>query len=258
MKKLIKKIPVIGHFAKWVNFIIFSNPELPAHWIDKYIKNSASDIIQIGSNDGITSDPVFHIVMKKTKLKVLLVEPVPYLFEELQKNYGNNKRFKFENAAINNGFKQTFYYVRKEANMKLENLPDWYNQLGSFYKENIIKHLDGILEPFIEEMEIQGLTFNQLFKKNNIENVSLLHIDTEGYDWKILSQLDLKKYKPLIILFEYKHLSESEKQDAIRFLDINYFIFVFNGDYLCIRKDKFIKRDLGILGKRKVIPVVIS
>jgi cystathionine beta-lyase/cystathionine gamma-synthase len=47
-------------------------------------------IIQIGSHIGNTrNDPIFNIVNNDTKL--ILVEPVPYLFEQLKTNY--NKKF---------------------------------------------------------------------------------------------------------------------------------------------------------------------
>ena len=47
------------------------------------------------------------------------------------------------------------------------------------------------------------MTIEALFQKNDIKELSLLHIDAEGYDWKILSQLDLECFNPKIILFEF-------------------------------------------------------
>jgi hypothetical protein len=62
-------------------------------------------IIQIGSHIGNTSnDPIFNIVDKTTKL--ILVEPVPFLFEKLKYNYQkkfiNNKNIFFINKAVSN------------------------------------------------------------------------------------------------------------------------------------------------------------
>src|SRR5690606_24164700 len=111
--------------------------------------------------------------------------------------------------AINDGSQQIFYSVKENAKNHIPNLPCWYDQLSSFKKENILKHLNGTLEPFIEETLINGLTLDQLLQNNNVKDISLLHIDTEGYDWKILSQLNLGRFNPSIILFEYKHLSNS-------------------------------------------------
>jgi FkbM family methyltransferase len=250
VKKIIKQVPLVNDLAKWFYFKLFYKGT--TYWIDKYIENINSNIVQIGSNDGKTGDPIFQLIIKKKNWKILLVEPVPYIFEKLKSNYPDNSRFSFENVAINDGSKQIFYFIKEEANRKLENLPNWYDQLGSFKKENILKHLNGMLTPYICEIEITGLTLNELFIKNKVEDLRLLHIDTEGYDWKVLSQLDLKKHKPIVILFEHKHLQEMEKNEAKTFLENDYQIFQFGGDSLCIRRDKLNSKDINKLKKESI------
>jgi FkbM family methyltransferase len=218
--------------------------------IKKYIKNSGCNIVQIGSNNGITGDPVFHLALTKSKWQVLFVEPVPYLFEKLKSNYPVDSRFHFDNVAINDGSRQVFYYVNKDANKKLENLPNWYDQLGSFDKKHITKHLDGILEPFIEELEVKGVTLDQLFKSNHVDNLKLLHIDTEGYDWKVLKQLNLKKYTPDIILFEHEHLQGPEKEEAVEKFKNDYHIIELERDFLFVKKDIISTRAVNNVRKR--------
>ncbi len=69
-----------------------------------------------------------------------------------------------------------------------------------------------------------------------------MHIDTEGYDWKILSQLDLNRFSPAIILFEHKHLTKSrKKKNQFHFLKANYSIFRLDGDLICFHKELFKK-----------------
>jgi FkbM family methyltransferase len=249
LKQALKNIPLIGYLAKSIHNVLFPKIHIPAYWIDRYVKNSSCDIVQIGSNDGRTGDPIYSLIMAKTKWKTVLVEPVPYLFERLKKNYPAEPRLRFENAAINDGTKQTFYFVNIKGEDKPKNLPNWYDQLGSFERKNIVNHLDGTLEPFIEEMEVNGLTLDELFKKNGVENLKLLHMDTEGYDWKILSQLDLKKYQPAVLFFEHKHLSETELAEAKQFLEPDFNIFKFESDFLCLRKETLKKSDLRKLNE---------
>ncbi|MCM8569211.1 FkbM family methyltransferase [Gramella jeungdoensis] len=203
-------------------------------------------IVQIGSNDGVTGDPLHNIILQKSNWRILFVEPVPYLFKKLMSNYPKSDRFLFENVAINEGKKQRFYYVTKEANKNLS-LPVWYDQLGSFKKSHILKHLDGILEPYIKELEVEGAKLEILLKKHKVRNLDFLHIDTEGYDWKILSQLDLDIFRPRLILFEFKHLSKKDRQNAVSFLDKDFNIYVFEFDYLCIRKEIMKRKDLKTL-----------
>ena len=75
-------------------------------------------------------------------------------------------------------------------------------------------------------------------------------IDAEGYDWKILSQLDLSAHRPVIINFEHYHLQDFEKTEAISFLDNDFLIFEFGADYLCIRREYFKQQDLKKLKGR--------
>jgi hypothetical protein len=39
-----------------------------------------------------------------------------------------------------------------------------------------------------------------LFERHSLNAIDLLHIDTEGADFKVLSQLNLNKYRPKVIL----------------------------------------------------------
>lgn len=209
------------------------------------------NVVQIGSNDGMTWDPIFSIARTRNNWNLLLVEPLPYLFKQLKENYSKESRFTFENVAINDGTLQKFFFIREGALMNENIHTDWYKQIGSFHKEHLTKHFDINIEKYIEEIEIKGITLEQLFTRNNIKRLDFLHIDAEGYDWKILSQLNLEKYKPQLILFERTHLSTSEINDAITHLK-DYNIFEFTGDYLCILKTKLTKRDFKKLNKRLV------
>lgn len=251
IKNLIKSIPLIGNLAKTINQTINPNKNACSYWLNRYFINEPCTIVQIGSNDGKSGDPIYDLAQKNTKSKVLLVEPVPYVFEQLKKNYGSNSRFKFENAGINaDGSNQTFYSVSEEAFEKIPNLPHIYNQIGSFDKSHVLKLSEGKIDNYITETEVNCLTLNQLFQKNEISDLDILHVDAEGYDWKVLSQLDLKKFKPTIILFEFFGLKEEEKSAAIDFLKEDYYLFAFRIDFLCIKKDKIREKDLKTLGSK--------
>jgi len=238
LKTFLKEIPVLGKVLILLKrkFFLSRNDlyDNASIWLSNLLKDDRVQIVQIGSNDGITGDPIYDLVRKNNKWKALFVEPIPYLYKKLKKNYGNDSRFKFENVAVNDGTQQIFYSVGEEAKIDLPDLPNWYDQLGSFKKENILNALNGILEPYIEEVLLQGVTLKELLKRNHIEAITLLNIDTEGYDWKILSQLNLNYLKPDIILIEHKHLDKVEKESLINFLKTDYLIFRLGGDMIAI------------------------
>ena len=250
-KRFIKQIPILGDFSIKFYRILFPNKRI-SFWLGKYLPVGEAMIVQIGSNDGKTGDPIFHLLDKRKKWNAIFVEPVPYLYKRLKQNYNSESRFIFENVAINNGSEQVFYSIKQEAREKFPDLPLWFDQLGSFDKEIILKHLNGKLEPFIEETKLKGITLKNLLSKNSVSSIDLLHIDTEGYDWKILSQLELDNYKPSIILFEHKHLVKSEKKQSVEFQLADYYIFDFGADFLSIRKDVIKKSDLSKIGNNMI------
>ena len=254
LKSKIKNIPILGKasysvYRKFIKKNVFN----AAYWIGEYIPNENLSVVQIGSNDGVSGDPLFQHIKKNQHWKVLFVEPVPYVFTQLKQNYGNASRFTFENAGINNdGTNQTFYSVGKKAFKENPNLDPKYNQIGSFDKQQVLKLSQGTIDDYIEGIEVNCLTIDQLFQKNNIEKLDLLHIDAEGYDWKVLSQLNLDKFKPTIISFEFLNLGENERTAAVHFLSDLYHVFEFRIDYFCILKDKIKAKDFDYLKARLV------
>lgn len=249
------KYNLLGAINKWAYQRKSFDPNSVSSWIEKYTRNRTLDAVQIGSNDGVSGDPLHTLFKKNTNWRVFFVEPVPYIFEKLKNNYGTENRFTFKNTAINNGEIQTFYWVSQKVQDFLPGLPTWHDQLGSFDKNNILKHLNGILEPYIVETKIRGMSLNELLLESKVKDLQILHIDAEGYDWKILSQLNLSIYLPRLILFEHKHLNEKEKTESISFLENKYLIFQFSGDFLCIERKILRKNDLKIL-KHRMFPKV--
>jgi hypothetical protein len=92
------------------------------------------------------------------------------------------------------------------------------------------------VEPFIRETKFPGITLNDLLRKHGVEDFELLHIDTEGADFAILSQLDLKKYQPKLILYESKHLTKDEESASVQFLEDYYLLFNLGEDILAVNK----------------------
>ncbi|MEL6863364.1 MAG: FkbM family methyltransferase [Bacteroidota bacterium] len=208
----------------------------PAYWFDQLLGDRDAYLVQIGSNDGKTGDPLYPLLQKHSNWRGLFVEPVPYSFEKLKANYPDPNRFRFENVAINEGQSLTFYWVDSKAKEALPDLPYWFDQLGSFDKNHILKHFDGALAPFMRSAELEGLSLPQLLSRNEVAHIEVLHIDTEGYDWKILSQLDQERYTPQFILYEYNHLSEAERKASFDFLKEKYVLFNLGIDILALNR----------------------
>lgn len=101
--------------------------------------NSVVNFIQVGSNDGVTGDPI-NCFVNNYNWQGVLVEPIPFLFEKLKINYDQRKEnLQFLNCAVSaeeEKYKQIYVIDEKYRNI----LPDWYYQLGSFYREVLYHH----------------------------------------------------------------------------------------------------------------------
>ena len=198
--------------------------------------------LSIGSNDGFTDDPFVSQICRNEKISASFIEPVPEVFDLLKSNYfaavGKTSRLKFHQLAISDFSGSTiFYAVSPLAKDDLgRNLPKWFNQLGSFDRNHILKHLNGILEPFITEIKIDTRTLNDFLLEQGFEELDILQIDAEGYDYKVMSTLDLTRFKPKLILIEHKHLNPEEKnQLKIKLTKINYQLREFRSDLMATK-----------------------
>lgn len=194
--------------------------------------------VKVGANDGITGDPFSDILLANATWKGLLIEPVPYCFDRLRTTFHDARRFSLERVAIGaTPGEATFYYVDEKAAASIPDLPSWYDQLGSFDKGHILKHLDGALAPFIVECKVEVLPLRDVLKKNGIVDVHLLHIDTEGHDYEVLKTLDFTGPAPLAIFIEHKHLPATKKTEMCHLLrEHGYSVEDCGGDYFAMNR----------------------
>jgi FkbM family methyltransferase len=193
--------------------------------------------VKIGANDGVTGDPCSDILLANLNWRGLLIEPVPDCFDRLKANFKDAGRFSWEQVAVGSAEGEiTFFYVDPKANQSLPSLPVWFDQLGSFDRNHIVKHLDGVLEPFILERKVPVWPLSALLKKSNIQEVHLLHIDTEGYDYEVLKTLDFSLHAPLSIFIEHKHVANTQKTEMRRLLrKEGYSLQDCGGDYFAVK-----------------------
>jgi len=174
-----------------------------------YLASSAPfSFVQIGANDGVRWDPLHDLILKH-HLVGLLVEPLPDMFEQLKKNYVSESQLSFENVAIatENGT-QTLFRVKPNANV-----PDYAHGWASFNKNHLRK-----FNQFIQEVQVPTLTIRSLLQKHKINHITLLQVDTEGYDYEIIKMFFDELVFPEIINYEFRHLSRNDNLECRRLL----------------------------------------
>jgi len=191
--------------------------------------------VQVGANDGLRWDPL-HALVCKFRLSGLLVEPLPDTFEQLRRNYVTEPQLTFEQCAIaaDDGARPLFR-VRSDAAVG-----DWAHGIASFNRAHLVRHLGDVErgEELVEEVQVRTLSVKTLLRNHGIDQVNLLQVDTEGYDYEIVRMFFAEGRFPEIVNFERVHLSLRDKQECRRLLARHGYRFVDVGmDTLGIRMD---------------------
>lgn len=212
-----------------------AGPRLIRAFADAYPRAS---FVEIGSNDGEQHDHLRPFITSRQWTGVM-VEPVPYVFERLQRNYAGVERVTLENAAIasqDGGL--PFYHLAEADEAEREGLPDWYDGIGSFSRAAVLRHADRIpdLERRLVCTEVPSLTLESLCRKHRVDWIDLLLIDAEGYDWEIIRHADLAAHDPRLLIYEHYHLDQSARRDCRAHLErLGYETMEEGFDTFCLR-----------------------
>lgn len=237
IKERLRNVPLVYGLGKRI-YRRFRGADLT---IQEYIlkalgHKSGVFFVQVGSNDGLQGDPIHDLIVERPNWRGIFIEPIDFLYRRLRSNYGDDEKYIFENVAIGTekGSKK-FYYVSEKAS-ELD-LPYWHDQLGSFDRDHITRALGEQMLPYIVEEDVECLPLQDVLDRNGVDAIDLVHIDTEGFDYKVLSQIDLKRYKPSVILFEHHLLPNDEFANARKLLRSNgYRLVQFGNDILAIKR----------------------
>ena len=179
--------------------------------------------LEVGASDGVTSDHLRPYVLEH-QWRGIMVEPVPYVFERLRRNYAGIDRVALENVAIadHDGVADFHYFAEnpQSTHGKLTDAPHAPHQretieamrltmaqLGSLSRDHVESHsriLDHDTE--IVSTEVACCTLRSLLARHDVARLDLLVIDAEGYDFEIIRQLDFAAYRPRVLVYEDIHL----------------------------------------------------
>ena len=176
-------------------------------------------LVVIGAHFGVWLE---HEISNYNNQNILLVEPVPYNYQILQKKFKNkNNIFICTNAVFSENKVENFYFVKADSITKLGK--HWASGIGSFNKQHILNHRTKrfkVEETDIDKIQTDFIKFDVLIKKYEIRSIDKLQVDVEGAEFHILNSIDYNKIKIKNILFESKHFdgtfNEGEKLKHIK------------------------------------------
>lgn len=198
-----------------------------------------ASFVEIGANDGHSHDHLREHILER-EWRGLMVEPVPYVFDRLRRNYEGIDRVTFVNAAVGaQDGELPFYHLRDASPKEREQLPEWYDGIGSFSREAILSHRPQMpdIEARLVEATVPTFSFDSLCRRHGVEHVDLLVIDTEGHDWPILRSIDFDRWRPELVIYEHYHLAPPDRAACRAHLEATGYDTMEEGfDTLCLHR----------------------
>jgi FkbM family methyltransferase len=173
--------------------------------------------VEAGANDGVKREHVREVVAA-SRWRGIVAEPVPHVFERLQRAYAGVPRVVAANVAVADADgRRPFHHLTPAV--EGEPLPPWYDGVGSFSRETLLAHAPGIpgMEARLVTTEVETVTLPTLLARHGAPVPDLLVIDAEGHDAAILRSLDLAALHPRLVVYQHYHLHGDERA-AVRAL----------------------------------------
>lgn len=211
-----------------------AGPRLLLAFADAYPR---ARFVEIGANDGDQHDHLSPLIVERG-WRGVMVEPVPYVFERLRRNFGAVDGVRLEMAAIaaRTGT-STLFHLAEAPDPAAHDLPTWYDGIGSFSREALLAHAPQIpdIEDLVVETRVPCLTFDSLCAKHGLSAVDILAVDTEGHDWEILKTVDLAHWRPRLVVYEHYHLNGRDRGQAAAHLRSHGYELLAEGfDTFCL------------------------
>lgn len=187
--------------------------------LDSMSKRIALKFVQIGANDGVRFDSLYSIVTNR-KCSGVVVEPLPDLYQRLQANYADYPDIVPVNVAVHEREGTLpLYRVRPEVTGRYEG---WATGIASFDREHLIRH--GIASEDVVAQDVPCVPLMTLLARTGMLDANLLQIDTEGYDAEIIRMIDFSRFRPRIIKYEHKNMTDAQRGEMTGLLLSNGYL----------------------------------
>lgn len=162
--------------------------------VAEYFKEYIGTFLEIGSNNGVTLSNCYQLALDGWG--GVCVEPSSKVWLQLNKNHLNHKKVQLLNVGIADYNGKAKFYDSGEL------LKNGDKALVSTIEESETTRWKRSGIPF-EETEIDVVDFKTLLKLSDYKTFDLISIDCEGLDYKVLSQIDLKKVGCKMLIVEW-------------------------------------------------------
>lgn len=130
-------------------------------------------VIDIGANRGGFFNEIYSI-FNKSKIKGILVEPIPECIDILKERFSNFKNLEFYNNAVSDNNSMVKFYINN------------YDETSSLLKiKGEMPELNSVNTDLQKIIDVQTIRLDDILN-NNKEIIDLLKIDVQGSEHKVL------------------------------------------------------------------------
>lgn len=159
--------------------------------------------IECGAFDGLIENNSLFFE-ENLGWKCINVEPLPYIFEELQKNRPMAVNFNF--ALSNTCGSQTFRQYELHGFGKVNN----NGSLSHSKKDLELKNNS----PFFE-FPVQTIDYPTLIKMSNIQSIDFFVLDVEGHELQVIESMRGCTILPYLFVIEFPHITLERLQTSL-------------------------------------------
>jgi hypothetical protein len=198
------------------------------------IEGTSFYFLQIGANDGILADS-FTLLIRRYGLQGCFVEPIKNSYDILLANYSDQPHLEFKNVSIEDLCSHVESYEFKRPVPD----PNLYSRLLRSDLNNIQTRTGRFgNHECIDVEEVEKTTFSSLLSSINSSSISLLYIDSESSNDKIVYNAFSSGLYPPIIHYEWTEISPKRRHHLkMTLLDNGYRFINVGAHTICLRSN---------------------
>lgn len=175
-------------------------------YILDYFKNEIGNLLDIGANDGETLSNSRALILNGWSAD--LVEPSPVAYNKLHNLYKDNEKIEIIKEAICDVSGEMTFWVSGE------HLGNGDSDLLSTLSMDDKKKWEATTE--FKEITVPTLSWADFMSTRKGEKYDFITIDAEGYDYKILQQMDLTELGCKCICVEHNSVNTQSYIDLLK------------------------------------------
>ena len=202
------------------DLLMFFEKNIHQKRIGKFLQNrSIKNIIDVGAHKGEFAQNALQV---KSVNKIIIFEPQKKIFEILKKKFFNNDRISLNNFALSEKVEKRIMKINKMTATSTLNHEINKDSLYFKFKSLLLYQKNSI----ISEEEINTTTFDVFFNNKTFDENTLLKIDAEGYELRVLKGANqkIKEIKYVLIENQFSRMYKNVNfKDCHQFLESKNF-----------------------------------